>query len=151
MVRTAIRNVGLAIGLALPVLLVTAGLIAWLGPPALTLASGEIGFSLSGALRGGLFWYLILVLPTLVFAVIHQLVLALPSSDWSERRMRAFTLGTSIVVALLVAGRVIATSSEVRALGLVLTLVVPAIFYGAFAHPLRWRGESATLNSRDDG
>jgi len=50
MFRTAIRNVGLAVGLALPVLLLTAGFIAWLGPSSLSFVHGEIGFSMSGAL-----------------------------------------------------------------------------------------------------
>jgi hypothetical protein len=144
MFRTAIRNVGLAVGLALPVLLLTAGFIAWLGPSSLSFVHGEIGFSMSGALSGALFWYIILVFPTLGFAVTHQLFLAIPAPRWSKRRTRAFSLGTSIGVALIIAGRIIVTSTDVRAAGLILTVVVPAAFYGVFARPLRRGVESST-------
>lgn len=137
MLRIAVRNVGIAVGIALPVLLTCGALVGWLGPASWNLAAGQIHPSLTGFIGGFLYWYIILVLPTVAIATAHQALLACLPTWWSPAVLRVIILGTSLGIALLLVLRIVTTATDVRVPGLITVVLVPTIVYGVMARPLK--------------
>jgi hypothetical protein len=133
MFRIAVRNVLILLGVALPVLLVSAMLFGWL-------ADGGTGRpSLDELVASLVFVYAMWVLPALGVGAIHQLLLATLPRDWNARTTRLVIIGTSLALAGLIAAYVGSASTLERGWRLALALLPSAFAYGALVQPLRAR------------
>jgi len=133
MLRTALHNVLIMLGVALPVLLMSAMLFGWL-------AEGARGRSSLDELGGSFeFLYMIWAVPALAVATIHQLVLAILPYDWHARTTRLVILGTSLGIATCIAWYVGVASTRDRGRAVALALLPSAIAYGVLVQPLRTR------------
>lgn len=138
MLRVVLRNLVLALVLGLPMLIIAAALFAWLVPPAWA-GPDSIAVSASGFAAGFAFWYVILALPVVVFALVHQGVLAtLPARTEPSHRTRSVV--AALVMSLSVGMCVGVTSSDVSWVGLLGALTISSGAYGFVTRPLPLRG-----------
>jgi len=137
MSRIILRNLAVALGIALPVLLVSGALVSWLFPPTWAGAGSGPRPSLPGFLGGFVFWYVILALPALGIAALHQALLAALPHDWSPRVTRAVILGSALAIGAGIGGYVVATASEAHVAGIAGVLLPTAITYGLLVQPVR--------------
>ncbi len=133
MFRTALRNVGLMLCLALPLFVVASLLMGWLG----TTGKGPDGVSFTDVFAGLLFMYSIWALPATALAATHQFVLAAIRPDWSARKTRLVIVATTLGMAALLCADVWRETTPERAFALAAALLPPAIAYGLLARPLR--------------
>ena len=135
--RLALRNLGIAIGVALPVALMS-GIASWaIWPPPWAGHGGSAWQSARDAGGAFLFWYVLLVLPTLVGAFVHQLVLAVLPHHWPRGLTRAVIVASTLLGGVALAWLSMRHATDVHAWRLVGTLFPALLTYGLLARPLR--------------
>jgi hypothetical protein len=135
--RLVSRNLLIAIGVALPIALLSGLLAASLFPPQWAGASERLWTSSGDAVSGILFWYIILLVPTLLAASLHQLVLAALPHHWTLGATRLVILATTLGIGVLVGWRAIAGATSVNLPGLIGALLPALLAYGLLVRPLR--------------
>ena len=139
MFRVVLRNVAVMLGVALPILLITALFVGWLSQS--TPAAGPAGVkgaihTLDGLIGGFEFMYMLWVLPAVSVAAVHQVLLAIPSRAWAAWKTRVFIVATSLAMAGLIFGYVVSNGTD-HSGTLALTMLPPAVAYGLLARRLR--------------
>ncbi len=138
--RIVLRNLFIMLGVALPILLVSAPLVGWVLSSPWRGGRGVASPSFEDFLASFVFWYPIWTLPALAIAALHQLVFAAFPRNWSARTTRLVILATSLGTGASIVGYVASKSTSARGLALALALLPSAVAYGVLAQPLR-RGE----------
>jgi hypothetical protein len=137
--RLLIRNLFVALIVGLPTLIVSAAIGMWLAPPAWMKGHGP-EFSAGGFIEGFLFWYVLLALPTLVVAFLHQVALSALPHDWSPRRERIVIVGSALGSGVLLGVFVGAGGTQVDWVGIMSAVVPASLVYGLLVRPLRTAG-----------
>jgi hypothetical protein len=135
--RVVLRNVGIAVGVALPVALMSGIAVSAFWPPPWAGHGESVWPSARDAGGAFLFWYLLLVLPTLAGAFVHQLVLAALPHDWSRGVTRAAIVASTLLGGVALAWLSMRNATDVYAWRIVGTLLPALLTYGLLARPLR--------------
>jgi hypothetical protein len=135
MIKAALWNVWVAVGVALPI-----GLLSVIGfsavfPPSWVGEGGRVWTSVGDAAGGFLFWYLSLAPLVLGATIAHQILLALLPRHWFGVRARAAVAGTAAVGCLLLVYYQYVRSSEMYWLAVVALTLPGLAVYSLLANP----------------
>jgi hypothetical protein len=132
MLRIALRNILIMLGVALPAFVVSSMVIGWL-----TDRSGGSGPSLEALVGSSVYVYAMWSPFALAIAVIHQAILAMVPRDWPARATRLVVLASTMILTALMVDYVAAGATLERVLALTLSLLPGVVAYGLLAQPLR--------------
>lgn len=129
-----VRNLVILVFGALPLTIMAGWLVTVISPPE-WMQGTERGPARDYA-SGFLFWFLVLALPVLIGALLHQLAIRAIPASWSATKQRWAILATAAVVPL---GFVLIGNSpdQFANLKLVIPISVGMVFYGLLAKPVR--------------
>jgi hypothetical protein len=134
-----VRNLFVALIVGLPTLIVSAAVNFWLAPPA-WMHGKRPEFSAGGFMGAFLFWYILLALPTLVIAFLHQVALSALPHVWSSRRERIMIVGSSLGMGVLLGVYVGAGATQVDWVSIMSAVIPASLAYGFLVRPLRTAG-----------
>jgi hypothetical protein len=135
--RPLIHNWLVALSVGLPLLIATAMVAARLTRPEWGVSSPTTIGPASHVVIAFAFWYVILIVPTLVFAGIHSALAATVVRLWPRVDTRAVFLATGVAMALFAAVGLTMWTRESNGAGILLAFLISSIVYGFIARPLQ--------------
>jgi len=146
MLKALVRNLVIMLGVAVPVLLISAPFVGWLLPSAWGGGGAKEQLpSFNRFLDSIVVWYPVWAVPALIVALLHQPILAIIPADWGPRTTRLAILGSSLGMEGLLVAYVTTGTSEPHVLAVGLALLPSALVYGFFAQPIRNKNRQPPL------